>query len=413
MMPGKQPIYNGNESTEQLLQQIADSLHFPDNIRPSLLTWLIFQATQLNATDIHIDMINGCCSLSLRIEGEMKYICNIPLKTGLNIVNNIKRELRIDSIELQEPWSGWFSTPKNYDQQYEVHIIPFKPLESVIVRLKPLTPAKPSWTNTPGIKKKIFIWQMGKVGSSTILASIKPYTSRYNWYHDYHDTAIKSDEPYWQYNNLIHSHSAKPIYHTLHHSDEEFIVISLVRDLLQRNISAVFQSMADKIPGNDCFIAPQRELENWDYKRICREIKKKLLYLNLSDQLISWYDRLFKSHFYYPDVDRYHIDLYGVPFDRQRGFQVYDSKTTRIKFIIIRLENLNDLEAELGFFLGIRKFRLINNNIAEHKWYNKIYKQFKIMYKPTREELNHIYNSKFMKYFYTSEQIDRFISRWL
>ena len=409
-MPDKQPIHNGGESTEQLLQQMADYLRLSDNNRANHLSWLIFQASRLKATDIYIDMVNGgYCGFSLRIDEQMEYICKVPLKTGLNIVNNIKRELYIDCTELQKPWSGWFSAQKNYGRQYEVHIIPFQPLESVIVRLKPLAPAVPSWTNTPGINKKIFIWQMGKVGSSTILASLKPYTGQYNWCHD---TAIMSDEPYLQYNNLIHSHSAKPIYYTLHHSDEEFIVISLVRDLLRRNISAVFQSMTDETPGNDCFIGPQEELENWGYERICGEIKKKLLYLNLTDQLISWYDMLFKSHFYYPDVERYHVDLYGVPFDRQRGFQVYSSKTPRIKFLIIRLENLNNLEAELGFFLGIKKFRLIVDNVAKHKWYNEIYKQFKEIYKPTGEELSHIYGSKFMKYFYTAEQIDSFVGRW-
>jgi len=162
---------------------------------------------------------------------------------------------------------------------------------------------------------------MGKVGSSTILASLKPYSRQCLW-----PPGKISDEPFWQYNNIIHSHSAKPIYHVMHHSDEEFIIISLVRDILQRNISAVFQSMCDETTGNQCFIAPENELRRWENKRIYNAIKNKLRLLNLSDRLTAWYDALFKSHFYYPDVDRYHIDVYSKPFDHRLGMQVYEVK---------------------------------------------------------------------------------------
>jgi len=382
------------------LQQIQHFLNHGAKKQPSMVLWLVEQAIKYKASDLHIDWVNGCYTCSLRIAGQLQYVTNLSLKEGYELLHTIKKELHLDAKSLRTPWSGRLTgNQDNHAQYHQIHIIPFHPLESVIIRLQPQKPAKPTWTSSPAITKKIFIWQMGKVGSSTILASLKPYTKRYNW--QFH--ARISNEPFWQYNNIIHSHSAKPIYHTLHHSDEDFIVISLVRDLLQRNISAVFQSMCDESPGNHYFIAPERKLKTWSYEQIQEEIIRKLLHLNLSNQLTDWYDVLFKSHFYYPDVDRYHIDIYSTPFDRKKGMQVYESKTPRIKMLIIRLENLNKLEKEIGRFLGIQNFELCNNNIAAHKWYKKLYQKFKKTYEPTQQELDHIYNSKFMNYFYGSD----------
>ena len=80
--------------------------------------------------------------------------------------------------------------------------------------------------------------------------------------------------------------------------------------------------------------------------------------------------------------------------------------------IILRLENLNEQKGILGDFLGIDDFQLMNENIASEKWYNPIYKRFKEVYKPTKQELEAIYNSRFMKYFYSPEQIRVFTEKW-
>lgn len=365
----------------------------------SVISWLIQQATILGASELHCDWINGYYHVSLRVGGILKYLHRLSLDQGVKFVNIVKRELQIPSSTTQQVPINRLVETSIERRQYEFYIIPFHTLESIIIRLCTQVAARPTWTNLPGINKKIFIWQMGKVGSSTILASLKPYTKKYNWQYDIE----MSDEPYSQYNNIIHSHSAKPIYHLLHHSDEEFIVISLVRDILQRNISAVFQSMTNDTIDNPNFIASEQELSKWSYEKLYKAIKNKLLMLNLSNELISWYDSLFKSHFYYPDVDRYHIDVYSKPFDCQRGMQIYESKTPRIKLLIIRLEDLNCLTTEIGDFLGVKNFTLCQANISANKWYKEIYQQFKKRYKPTDRELDHIYKSKFMNYFYGSE----------
>ncbi len=377
-------------------QDLGDKVCNQDNFTPALLDWLIDQGVTLGATELHIDWINGVCRLSLRVDGMLMYLCELRLSQGRHIVDAIKTELRISSLDLPMVWSGELMTGRQSGRQYEIHLIKFRPVASVIIRFCPQVPALPVWTDSPGINKKIFIWQMGKVGSLTLFNSMKPYTRECNWQYQ----VERSDEPYSQHNNIIHTHSAKPIFHMLHHSDEEFIVISLVRDLLQRNISAVFHNMADNSSDNPCYIAPIPALLKMDYAQFHMELEKRLRILNLSEHLLDWYNTLFKSHFFYPDTDRYHVDVYSHPFNRQKGLQIYSSKVPRIKLMIIRVEDLNNLTEEIGSFMGLDKFELRPANIAKEKWYSDIYRKFKERYSPSRQEIEHIYNSRFMNYFY-------------
>ncbi len=403
MTISEQYVHNKRINTlSQLPLEHIDLLLRQDDLYESsfVISWLIQRVTLLGASEFHCDWINGYYNMSLRVGGKLKYLQRLSLNQGVKFVNIVKKELQITSSATRQTQINHLVETSIDQLQCKFYIIPFHTLESIIIRFCPQVLARPTWTNLPGINKKIFIWQMGKVGSSTILASLKPYTKKYNWQYDIEI----SDEPYSQYNNIIHTHSAKPIYHLLHHSDEEFIIISLVRDILQRNVSAVFQSMTDDTVDNPNFIASEQELRKWSYDKLYKAIKNKLLSLNLSDKLTSWYDSLFKSHFYYPNVDRYHIDVYSKPFDYQRGMQIYESKTPRIKLLIIRLEDLNCLTTEIGDFLGVKNFTLCQANIATNKWYKEIYQQFKNMYRPTDRELNNIYKSRFMNYFYGSER---------
>jgi len=126
--------------------------------------------------------------------------------------------------------------------------------------------------------------------------------------------------------------------------------------------------------------------------------------------MTGWYDNLLRSHFYYPDIDRFFIDIYQTPFDWDRGFQVYESKTPRVKMIILRLEDLDNLEQALGDFLQIDNFKMHKGNLSAEKWYQDIYKRFKKEYTPAPEELAAIYDSQFMRYFYSPAQIERFMA---
>lgn len=270
-------------------------------------------------------------------------------------------------------------------------------------------PRRPAPHRPRNIDKKIFIWQMGKVGSLSVYSSLFRYSRPCDW----HVPSIKYDTHWPKRNNIIQTHSIKLLYDFLHYSDEEFVIISLVRDLMARNISSIFQSMNFKEEWrNHFYIASVADLKKMPYEQQELEITKQLYKLNTSNLTTGWYDTLLSSHFYYPDIDKYLIDVYAKPFNQEQGFQTYESKTPRVQMIILRLEDLNARGKELGEFLGIEDFHPAWGNAPEGKWYEPIYKQFKSRYRPTEQELKTIYGSRFMRYFYSPEQINSMIAKW-
>ena len=250
---------------------------------------------------------------------------------------------------------------------------------------------------------------MGKVGSLSIYNSLKKYSKPTSW-----EPYIIGQQDRWPiHNNLIQNHSIELLYNALHYSNEPFVIISLVRDLLPRNISSIFQSMCfQENWRNEYFIATKKNFLNFSYEKQEQELTTQLQKMNMSDSTLNWFDNLLLSHFFYPEIDRFFIDVYAKPFNKEKGYQIYHSKNPRINMLIIRLEDLDNLENEIGDFLGLDSFRLIKTNISEKKWYQPIYHKFKQRYRPTPKELKKIYNSNFMNYFYSQNQINHFIKNW-
>ena len=67
----------------------------------------------------------------------------------------------------------------------------------------------------------------------------------------------------------------------------------------------------------------------------------------------------------------------------------------------------------LGNFLNIGKLELVSSNVGTDKWYSEMYKRFKRNFKPTEEYLNIMYDSKYIKHFYTDKEIESFKNKWL
>jgi len=374
---------------------------------------VLTQSLYHGASDVHMDNTAGHFTIFFRIHGILHAIASYEDAIARRIIDQVKIKSNITLSEGRSPsiQEGHYSIPP-FHTNIPIHIIPFTPLESVVIHLP--CPSGGSSINHNAslplrdIEKKIFIWQMGKVGSASVLNSLKGFTLPTSW----EVTNIVANDHWLVHNNLLHTHSIQILYNFLHYTEEEFIVISLVRDLIARNVSSIFESMCRNAPWNKLFIAEKNDFIAFSYEKQEAEITKKLSELNRDEGLLNWYNSLFKSHFYYPDTDRYLIDIYSKNFDHTKGVQTYSSKTKRVKMIIIRLEDLNESEQAIGEFLGIDNFRLLKDNLSKDKWYKPIYEKFLSRYTPPREEINKIYLSKFMQYFYSQSQIDTLIARW-
>ena len=385
-----------------------------------IISALLHEGLRQKASDINIEpAAENVCDLFFRVDG---ILCKVMTASGRQ-ATLLREAVHCNSRELHP---GKFGVNEGIIQiqlgdivhLLQVYDIPQSPANSILIKAacnpaslasSLLRPAGPNRT-LRNIDKKIFIWQMGKVGSSSVYSSLLPHSQPSPW----QVPSIQDNSHHWPiHNNVIQTHETKLLYDILHYSDEEFVIISLVRDLLDRNISAIFQSMNyEESWRNQYFIAREDDFKKMPYDRQEEAILHHLQRLNTGSAVTSWYDNLFKSHIYYPEIDKYFIDIYAKPFDQEKGLQIYESKSPRVTMVIVRLEDLNRREKELGAFLGIDGFRLLSRNRAEEKWYQPIYTRFKERYKPSTDELEAIYSSRFMQYFYSAEQINTLKNKW-
>lgn len=374
----------------------------PD-INSGKLKLLLTQSVLQNATSIHMEFHNNSFQIYFRISGKLESTHKFSQIDGKNLIELIRgSSLITPTISQESIEEGHLSAIiDNITHIFVFYIIPHQPLSRIVIR--PINSAK-----QPEIQKKIFIWQMGKVGSASIFDSLKPYTKTMEW-----DVSSFITHDHWvKHNNILHIHSHEILYNFLHNNEEKFNIISLIRDPIARNISSVFQSMTTNEPWNKLFIANTEEFQSYSYLKQKSLIETQLSRLNAEESIVTWYDNLFKTHFYYPQVDKYLIDIYAKPFNQEKGYQTYESKTPRVKMIILRLEDLATLSEELGKFLGINNFEIMQTNVAKDKWYKEIYAQFLRGYNPSKTELDKIYQSKFMTYFYSPAQINSFCEKW-
>jgi hypothetical protein len=107
----------------------------------------------------------------------------------------------------------------------------------------------------------------------------------------------------------------------------------------------------------------------------------------------------------------WNIDIYFVPFDRERGFSIYSSH--KADLLLIRLENLNECASQaFGEFLHFKNFQLVNKNIGEEKEYKELYREFKAYPLPI-DFIEDMYDSRFTRYFYLEHEIVEFKKLWL
>jgi len=114
-------------------QQIKSLLNHNNKQQPYLVPWLLRSAKSHGASELHIDWINGCCIISLRVDGCLQCIVDgLSFNEGDKLLRLIKKELRIGAERLKAPWSGRFvGEAVNDEQENEIYIIPFSHIDSV------------------------------------------------------------------------------------------------------------------------------------------------------------------------------------------------------------------------------------------------------------------------------------------
>ena len=251
-------------------------------------------------------------------------------------------------------------------------------------------------------KTAIVVYQMGKVGSTTVYFSLKN-TLLFNPVFHVHfldRSALKEQEKFYNStvgktpNQIRHLRHGNFLRQKLDESvDINWKIITLVRDPIIREISIFFQKKDKKFP------------QGIDTADIINLLEKQFLSFDEStDFACNWFDREIKSNF--------NIDVYDFDFDRQKGYQIIREKDREI--LIMRLEDLNNcFQVALGEFLAITQpINKVSENTATTKPYKKQYLEVIDKLKIPRTVCELIYSSKYARHFYSKEMLDTFIERW-
>lgn len=258
--------------------------------------------------------------------------------------------------------------------------------------------------------KTVVIYQMGKVGSSTVKHSLDKLGLPMNLYHVHALTKERIDwlENQFQYASSI---KEKPVIHD-HVIESIFLrelidqnkhlnwkIITLIRDPIARNISTFFQSL-------DIFFPEWEKDHNNKQNRLEDYVEEMIeLFLQESNHELPliWFDSFLKPVF--------DIDVYAKKFPAEQGYDYYSRKN--VELVLIRLEDINDCaETAINEFLSIDSFTLEKANISSEKDYSEAYSKFKKLIKLPNEYINEMYSSRFTQHFYTQGEIDKMKARW-
>jgi hypothetical protein len=235
------------------------------------------------------------------------------------------------------------------------------------------------------------VYSMGKVGSSSVEASLKErlpdavvFHTHFlsdNWLNE-----ILPKEKAFFHGNI---HIGKKIRAYLDKNEGKRIrIITLVRDPLIREMSGIFENW-------------QAHYEDID-KVTVQEITDKI---DRSDFkfCFNWFDTEFKEFTGF--------NIYAVPFNKEKGFSIYQHG--KFEILCMQLEKLDSVfSVAMEEFTGM-KISLKNANIATEKKGNELYKNVKKSYKLSEAKSDFVYGSSFVKHFYTDNDISKMKSVWI
>ncbi len=251
----------------------------------------------------------------------------------------------------------------------------------------------------------IIVYTMAKVGTKSTIASIKKaYKQRreahlVHWMcldHIYRFTAADRyviDSADYKKHIAINT-QRRDISRTILSIPRQTKVISVVRDPIARNISFFFNFL-EFYTGHTT-----QELVQLDAAELTHPFLKQVQHA----VPLLWFDMEVKQVL--------GIDVYAYPFPHQQGYQII--RKGKVDLLIMKLETDDQIkEQAIAEFLQKKDFQLFKANVTDNKVTGHIYRDFLKQARIPSWYVEALYRSKYMRHFYTEQEIDRFRARWL
>jgi hypothetical protein len=245
-------------------------------------------------------------------------------------------------------------------------------------------------------ESNLLIYQMGKVGSTSLEETIKDSLHVHSLYSNW-PCFVFYQQRRRNFPERLSQHFYDWSRRVALKRRKKIKIISLVRDPYARNISMFFQN-----------------LQHWMYyfskldkKDLRLECDLPLLFEVFEkafdhDYPLTWFDK---------EINRFTgIDIYKYPFDKEKGYSRIQNE--KYDILLIKLESLKFTWNVVEDFVG-SKLIFQNVNLSSDKWYAPVYENFIRDYAPSETYLDKIYNSKLAKHFYTKDEILKFRNKVL
>jgi len=261
----------------------------------------------------------------------------------------------------------------------------------------------------PHRKQPVLVYQMGKVGSSSVHRSLSACRGVASFHVHFltHGQVRRMADAYARFfptRRNIPDHLRNSLFLRrqldLGRIDHRWKVITLIRDPLARLFSGFFQTFPEIYPDFDL----DARLETTEPAALAEELVP--LFDAWKGSFITpeeWLDTELKAVF--------GVDVFASEFPKETGYRVYEEG--RAPVLLIQLERLDACAREaLGAFLGLDAFTLVRANESANKKYGPVYDAFRSRYGTTSDRLDAVYDTRFARHFYTEAELAAFRRRW-
>jgi len=269
------------------------------------------------------------------------------------------------------------------------------------------------WSQHRQRKALLFVHQMGKVGSTTVVNSLyaQPTLRNTTIYqtHFLSDAGIAFVEQLEEAGHggwsalttktkgfLATSRVLGQQFRAGAWKDRPCKVITLVRDPIATNLSGFFYN-------NAWWPLALHEQCARQAPGYLTALLDHFLHHYPHDVPLTWFDMEMKGVF--------GVDVFAEPFALEQGYQIYRSGRTAL--LLLKLEQLNHA-AQPAFheFMGLADFQLVRKNEASDKSYAEVYGAFMAQLCLPEAYIRRMYDSQFMRHFYSPQEIAAFEQKW-
>lgn len=262
-----------------------------------------------------------------------------------------------------------------------------------MINFKAYIKAKKQYLETLTDDNAIFIYQMGKVGSTSLENSVENAVHIHAFYAKNHTCKVRQAG--------LDKFGLRSLIYRAERTFFEFLarkafkrrtqtkIVTLIRKPEERNMSMFFHDIDAYLfsAHTNCISTRKRPIPT-------RSQSTALLTKVYDEEFDHYYPLNWYANEFEPMTG---VDVFSQPFNKEKGYNIIEQDNVSV--LCIRTDKLNDLIPVLEAFIG-QCVNIKNDNKAESKWYSEIYRNFKNEYELPKAVKHKLKTSQFYQHFF-------------